>query len=427
MNMQQPLNESRLTDPAPKEKKDGICRRHLKLLIQCAMLLFAIPVWLVYAMLALPGLLVVFIYRAYQHYPELKTKGVVDRMAGEDGSATFAVNLGIIWASSIASYILVFFFLHKNDAISNDDTEGYYRPGFSGLRVGAPEITLHAFFVSFWLVLLFNLYNRIRANLYGIDLFGDATEKGEAGAIEADGRFDRKLLRFFQVELRDFGNSNSWSMQLVSLLPAIVAYIIANWFLKPKYFMQCDYTPDCAARYGNNSFILSKEGRCCHLQTETTDPSVFVAVVVANIFATYGIIKYAATLTLWADPKGDDLVVLPKWYTILVARVEAVEAQLPFTVEAQLPLLQAGPDPLESILSAADPSAAVPAGGSTAQHASPQDSLRQSSTGCIDRTASTDNPVSREASSGSTASTAIIRMSINRSGGTEGADVQAGL
>jgi hypothetical protein len=62
---------------------------------------------------------------------------------------------------------------------------------------------------------------------------------------------------------------------------------------------------------------------------------VFIAVVVANALAVYGLIKYAALLFIWADLSELDLLPPPKWYVILLQKVQALEKQCPRQVGAQ--------------------------------------------------------------------------------------------
>jgi hypothetical protein len=61
---------------------------------------------------------------------------------------------------------------------------------------------------------------------------------------------------------------------------------------------------------------------------------LFIAVVVANVIAVYGLIKYAALLFIWADLSELDLLPPPKWYVVLLQKVQALEKQCPWEAGA---------------------------------------------------------------------------------------------
>ena len=58
---------------------------------------------------------------------------------------------------------------------------------------------------------------------------------GPAASEEADENFDKRMLLVLGVTLKEKGDTNLWSYFLVALLPAIVIYFCANWWVKDPY------------------------------------------------------------------------------------------------------------------------------------------------------------------------------------------------
>jgi hypothetical protein len=228
-----------------KDGKSGALAKRAKYAIRIGCTLLVTPTWLALMVLvAFPWGVLLLLYWSYCARSKSTQESVINKSESElsqgvtvqdplsfagmnnaEGSFTWSRKMITLLGSAVVNYLVLFLML---------DTR------HSSALPTSVEIAVHTFFGSFCVVILANVYNRYRASTHGVSLFGETTEKGERGAVFADHRFDCNLLLFFQVRLQKHGNTGSWSMQLVSLLPTVVVYLVASWFLYPKNYMVCD-------------------------------------------------------------------------------------------------------------------------------------------------------------------------------------------
>jgi hypothetical protein len=155
-----------------------------------------------------------------------------------------------------------------------------------------------------------NIASKSGIYMHAIDLFGQRTEQtglagvqtGLAGVQEADHptRYDCIRQCMLPQALRcasERGSAGQVSMQLVAVIPAIVAWVVAHWLAQPKPFLvwsKITRSTNCAATFDTSHCPISEDGDCCHLQIQKFGLFLFVAIAVENIVGAYGAVRCAS-------------------------------------------------------------------------------------------------------------------------------------
>jgi len=105
------------------------------------------------------------------------------------------------------------------------------------------------------------------------------------------------LLYPFGIKPSEAGDSNRWSIPLVSFAPAMVAGFLANFILEEKYVFQCDHS----AYDSISDVCYHDEGVCCIAISSHTAPITFMASLASTILAAWGVIKAIGHLICISD------------------------------------------------------------------------------------------------------------------------------
>merc|ERR1712062_325446 len=124
----------------------------------------------------------------------------------------------------------------------------------------------------------------------------------DADVVEAQKKLAKWLLYPFGIKPSDAGDSDYWSIPLVSFAPAMVAGFLANFFLETKYLFECD-----KSLYDSISDVcFDEEGVCCMAISSHTAPITFMASLASTILAAWGVVKTIGYLICIAD---DEVVI----------------------------------------------------------------------------------------------------------------------
>eukprot|EP01083_Nonionella_stella_P062615 162806_1 len=125
--------------------------------------------------------------------------------------------------------------------------------------------------------------------------------------------FERALFKFFQIEKNKIKGKDMdgvvFHYVFISLIPAIIAGYIANWFLQNRYELDCN--PNISEE---ESAVLCGESHpnqtCCVVVFISSDIYAFFGIAFANIFAGYKIVsalvRFLFTYYWYDGTKADD-------------------------------------------------------------------------------------------------------------------------